>query len=98
MNEAPFAEKLQKQELPRSRDDIKEFVTTRDDGLLKILAALREAGHVPGLSGEETPPPTIVIPIDQGEELFNEDGGAEAKRFIEILTRRLRQTLALSPF
>ena len=28
MNEAPFAEKLQKQELPRSRADIEEFVTT----------------------------------------------------------------------
>jgi Novel STAND NTPase 1 len=93
MNEAPFAEKLQKQELPRSRADIEEFVNTRDDGLLKILAALREAGHVPGLSGEETPPPTIVIPIDQGEELFNEDGRAEAKRFIDILTK----TLAADP-
>jgi tetratricopeptide (TPR) repeat protein len=93
MNEAPFVEKLQNQELPRSRADIEEFVTTGDDGLLKILAALREAGHVPGLSGEETPPSTIVIPIDQGEELFNEDGRAEAKRFIDILTK----TLAADP-
>jgi hypothetical protein len=93
MNEVPFAENLQKQELPRSRNAIKEFVTTRDDGLLKILAALREAGHVPGFSGEETLPPTILIPIDQGEELFNEDGRAEAKRFIEILTK----TLAADP-
>jgi len=89
MNEAPFAEKLQKQELPRSRADSEEFVTTRDDGLVKILAALTEAGHVAGLSGEETAPPTIVIPIDQGEELLNEDGHAEAKRFIDILTKTL---------
>ena len=93
MNAAPFAEKLQKQDLPRSRADIEEFVTRSDDGLLKILAALREAGHVPGLSGEETSPPTIVLPIDQGEELFNEEGRAEAKRFIDILSK----TLAADP-
>jgi tetratricopeptide (TPR) repeat protein len=98
MNEAPFAEKLQKQDLPHSRADIEEFVTTRDDGLLKILAAFREAGHMPGLSGEETPPPTMVIPIDQGEELFNQEGQAENKRFIDILTKTLeadRRVLAL---
>jgi hypothetical protein len=98
MNEAPFAEKLQKQDLPRSRADIEEFVTTNDDGFLKILAALRQAGHMPGLSGEATPPPTIVIPIDQGEELFNEEGRAEAKRFIDILSKTLaadRSVLAL---
>jgi hypothetical protein len=89
MNEALFAERLQKRDLPRSRADIEEFVTTRDDGLLKILAALREIGHLPGLSGEATPPPTIVIPIDQGEELFNGDGRVEAKRFMDILTKAL---------
>ena len=88
-NEAPFADKLQKQELPRSRADIEQFVTASDDALVKILAALREAGHTPGLSGQATPPPTIVIPIDQGEELFNEEGRAEAERFIDILSKAL---------
>jgi hypothetical protein len=89
MGKAPFAEKLQKQDLPRSRADIEEFVTTRDDGLVKLLAALRDAAHMPEFSGDATLPPTIVIPIDQGEELFNEDGRAEAKRFISILTKTL---------
>jgi hypothetical protein len=89
MNEAPFAEKLQKQDLPRSRADVEEIVTTSDDGFVKILAALREAGHMPGLSGEATPLRTIVIPIDQGEELFNEEGPAEAKRFIDIMSKTL---------
>src|SRR5215471_16514110 len=37
MNEAPFAEKLQKRDLPRSRADIEQSVTTSDDGLVKIL-------------------------------------------------------------
>ena len=85
--EAPLAEKLQKHDLPRSRADIEEFVTTRDDGLLTMLAAFREAGHTPEFSGEATLPPIIVIPIDQGEELFSEDGRAEAERFIHILTK-----------
>jgi hypothetical protein len=44
---------------------------------------------MPGLSGEATLPPTIVIRIDQGEELFNEEGRAEAKRFIDILSKTL---------
>ena len=70
MKETPFTEKLEKQRLPRSRADIEEFVTTNDDGLDKILAALREAGHVPSLSGETTAAASIVISIDQGEELF----------------------------
>jgi hypothetical protein len=93
MNEAPFAQGLQKQDLPRSRADIEQFVTTSVDGLVKILAALREAGQMPGLSGQTTPPPTIVIPIDQGEELFNEESRAEAERFIDILSK----TLAADP-
>ena len=88
MNEAAFAKKLQKQDLPRSRADIEKFVTTQDD-LVKIVAALRETGHVPGLSGEETLLPTILISIDQGEELFNEDGRAEARRFIDVLIKTL---------
>jgi hypothetical protein len=92
MNDAPIAEKLQKQDLPRSRADIEEFVKTCDDGLVKILAVLREAGHMLGFSAE-APPPTIVIPIDQGEELFNEEGRDEAKCFIDILNK----TLAADP-
>src|SRR5262252_9541368 len=89
MNEAPFAVNLQKRDLPRSRADVEEFITTSDDGLVKILAALREAAHMPGLSGEGPPPLIIVLPIDQGEELFNEEGSAEAKRFIDVLSKTL---------
>ena len=43
MNDALFAEKLHKAALPRNRADIEEFVTTSDDGLLKILAAFKQA-------------------------------------------------------
>jgi hypothetical protein len=35
----------------------------------------------------------IVLAVDQGEELFNDEGRAEARRFIDILTK----TLAVDP-
>ena len=53
---------------------------------------------MPGSSGEATPPPTIVLAVDQGEDLFNDDGRDEATRFIEILTSTLKadpRTLAI---
>lgn len=45
---------------------------------------------MPGLNGETPPPPTIVLAVDQGEELLNEDGRDETRRFIEILTGALK--------
>ena len=69
---------------------IQEFIEKTEDGLAKIFAALRDIAHVPGLSGETAPPPTIVLAVDQGEELFNEEGRDEARRFVEILTRTLK--------
>ncbi|MDH6247818.1 TIR domain-containing protein [Mycobacterium sp. OTB74] len=35
--------------------------------------------------------PTLVLPIDQGEELFNVDAGPEAERFLELLAALLVQ-------
>jgi formylglycine-generating enzyme required for sulfatase activity len=89
LNETHFAANLRKQHLPGSRAEIEEFITNSDDGLVKILVALRESRHMPGLSGELSPPPTIVLPVDQGEELFNEEGHAQAERFIDILSKSL---------
>ena len=43
-------------------------------------------------SGEADPlPPSIVIPIDQAEELFNPDGAAEAERFLTLLASLLAE-------
>ena len=98
MTQPQFADRIRQLGLPRSRADIQEFIEKNDDGLLRILAALRDIAQVPGLAGETVPPPTIVLAIDQGEELFNEDGHDEASRLIAILTRTLkadRRVLAL---
>ncbi len=97
INDARFAPGIRHRGLPRSRADIEDFIKT-EDGLVRLFNALRDIGQVPGLSGEDTSPPTIVLALDQGEELFNEEGRDEAERFVEILTRTLRadpRTLAI---
>ena len=90
MSDAQFAGGMRQRGLPRSRDAIQDFIDKTEDGLLRIFAALREIAQVPGRSGETPPPPTVVLAVDQGEELFNEDGRDEDMRFIEILTRTLK--------
>ena len=90
MTQPQFADRIRQLGLPRSRADIQEFIEKTDDGLLQIFAALRDIAQVPGLAGETVPPPTIVLAIDQGEELFNEEGRDEARRLIAILTRTLK--------
>jgi WD40 repeat protein len=86
ISEPAFADEFRKRALPRSRAAIQEFIET-EDGLLNILSALRAIAQASGVSGEIVSPPTIVLAVDQGEELFNEEGRAEAKRFVDILIR-----------
>ena len=38
----------------------------------------------------EQPAPTLVLPVDQAEELFNADAGPEAPRFLELLAALVR--------
>jgi hypothetical protein len=90
MSEPLFADEIRKRGLPRSRAEIQDFIEKTEGGLVKIFAALRDIAHVPGFSGEATPPPTIVLAVDQGEDLFNDDGRDEARDFIEILAGALK--------
>jgi hypothetical protein len=89
MNADAFAEEIRQRGLPRGRADIQAFVTEREDGLLTIFAALREIAQARGLSGEQTQSVTIVLSLDQGEELLNAEGSGEARAFIGILSRTL---------
>jgi hypothetical protein len=89
-----FAERTRRSGLPRTRADIQDFIENTDDGLAHLLAPLREIAQ----PGDDAAASTILLAVDQGEELFNEDGQDEAKRFIEILTRTLTaapRTLAI---
>src|SRR5262249_18426855 len=45
----------------------------------------------------EQPAPTLVLPVDQAEELFNTDAGPEAPRFLELLAALLRHGAGVTP-
>ena len=45
----------------------------------------------------EQPAPTLVLPVDQGEELFNADAGPEASRFLELLAALVRREAGVTP-
>jgi WD40 repeat protein len=88
IGEPRFSGKILMRGLPRSRPEIQDLVEKSDDGLIRLLTALRDIARSQAAS-DTAPPPTVVIAIDQGEELFNDEGREEAKRFIDILTRAL---------
>ena len=89
ISEPRFATGIRQRGLPRNRPDIEDLIKT-EGGLVRLFDALRDIGQVPGLSDENPSPPTIVLALDQAEELFNEEGREESERFVEILTRTLR--------
>ena len=92
-----FSDGVRQRGLPRSRADIQDFIEKTGDGLAKLLAALRDIARA-GASDENATPPTILLALDQGEELFNDEGRDEATRFIDILSETLTadpRTLAI---
>ncbi|MBD1543601.1 TIR domain-containing protein [Arthrobacter sp. IA7] len=54
------------------------------------------AGRLLGLPSA-TPPPTLVLPLDQAEELFNTDAGPEASRFLSLFGRLLEHKAGTVP-
>ena len=45
----------------------------------------------------EQPAPTLVLPVDQAEELFNADAGPEAARFLELLAALVQRQAGVTP-
>ena len=45
----------------------------------------------------DEPPPTLVLPVDQAEELFNADAGPEAPRFLELLASLVQHEAGVTP-
>ena len=45
----------------------------------------------------EIPAPTLVLPIDQAEELFSADAGPEAPRFLELLAALTQHEAGVAP-
>jgi WD40 repeat protein len=97
MSKPRFSEGVRQRSLPRSRADIQDFIEKRDDGLLTLFSALRDI-TLGAFSSTDAATLTIILALDQGEELFNEEGRDEAARLVEILTKTLKadsRTLAI---
>src|SRR6478672_5210817 len=45
----------------------------------------------------EQPAPTLVLPVDQAEELFTADAGPEAPRFLKLLTSLVEHEAGVTP-
>jgi tetratricopeptide (TPR) repeat protein len=83
------------QSFPRSRAGLGELLTSKANALSDILIALQEASSPVPIGQEKPMSPAIVISIDQAEELFNEDGKAEADQFLDQLVNALTQNRRL---
>ncbi|MEV0028080.1 TIR domain-containing protein [Nocardia sp. NPDC050793] len=64
---------------------IKSACLSRINEVRELFVQMREAAKRRLL--DDVPPPTIVLPIDQGEELFNPDAGHEAEHLLRIIAR-----------
>ena len=62
------------------------------------LAEAREAARARLLDvPAEQPAPTLVLPVDQAEELFHGDAGPEAARFLELLANLVEHEAGVTP-
>ena len=80
--------------LPRSRAGIADLINASPNGFFRLLASLR-AARVPALVKDTGKLPTVIIPVDQGEELFNEEGRQEASRFMDLVAAASAQDLGV---
>ena len=80
---AAFAEKTS---LKLARADIRAAIEGGADTLKPLLEQLQLAAGPPAIDGlEAAKPPTLVLAVDQGEELFLAEGAEEAVQFIGLL-------------
>ena len=72
--------------LKKTRADVRKAVEGGIEVLKPLLQELAKAA-TPGLYGETLPPkpPALILPIDQGEELYLTEGAEEATAFLSLL-------------
>ena len=80
---------------PKALGDIRRMVYAAADGrdgeLGHFLSTTIEAQRHPAFDDASSPPPTLILPIDQGEELFQSSGREQASRFLSLLAHLLQQ-------
>jgi len=78
---------LKATKLPRTRADIRRAVEAGPASVASLLQDLVKASSAPQ-GGDGTKPgkaPTILLAIDQAEELFHAEGAEEARTFLDLL-------------
>ena len=84
---------------PLTRAEIRAAIETGTDATATLLATLAKSATSAGHASASGKPPTLVISIDQGEELFSSEGADEAKKllslFRDILARETPSCLGL---
>lgn len=74
-----------------ARGDVREAVAGGAAMLKSLLARLQAAAQLPAIEDGPTPKaPTLVLAIDQGEELFLADAQSEAQPFLALLRGLLK--------
>jgi formylglycine-generating enzyme required for sulfatase activity len=77
---------IQAQNLMQSRSEIRDSISGGALTLLPLFAKLADKAWYLRSSGEpDAKPPVLVLPIDQGEELFLAEGAKEAEPLLELL-------------
>ncbi|MET0993064.1 MAG: TIR domain-containing protein, partial [Mycobacterium sp.] len=67
--------------------DVKNACLNDPDRVVDLLVELRSAAEDRLAEvGQHGPPPTLVLPLDQAEELFTGDAGSQAEQFLELLS------------
>ena len=81
-----------------SLGDVKQACLHDPDRLAELLAELRTAATQRLVDiGQDGPAPTLVLPLDQAEELFTADVGEQAELFLALLSDLVGRLNAVGP-
>lgn len=74
--------------VPKTRATLRATLT-KPEGIVELVVELQAAAR--NMLGVEAWPPTLLLAIDQAEELFNKDGGDEAQLLLDVLGLLVRR-------
>jgi len=79
--------------LRRTRGDIRKAIEAGPASIASVLSEL-VAAKTPARKGDGTnvpKPPTLIVTIDQAEELFQAEGAEEARAFLDLLAKLIAE-------